>query len=256
MNDVPALLEALASLLWPLLILVVLVRFSPAVAAIIESARSRKFTLKVGGQELSMEEVREQQSTLIADLQSRVADLMARTESAGAGGGGGAPSGRSAPAGATLELVPPRGAAGPDRDPRGDASVQARTAAGPPRVLWVDDQPRNNGLVIERLSRGGVEVDLALSTRDGLGKVARSDYRLVLSDVGREEDGGYNADAGLELIQAVKRDRPDVPVALFTTSAGVRHRGAEARKLGADLVTSSATDLVRFLSTHLPEWQG
>ena len=56
MTEVKDLLIAVAALLWPLIVIVVVCLFRPAIVAIIESAKWRKFTLKVGGQELTMEQ--------------------------------------------------------------------------------------------------------------------------------------------------------------------------------------------------------
>jgi hypothetical protein len=74
------LIQAIASLLWPLIVVAVLFLFRPAIIALIESAKSRKFTLKIGGQELSMEEVNQQQQNLIADLQTQVSNIQRRLD--------------------------------------------------------------------------------------------------------------------------------------------------------------------------------
>ena len=42
---------------------------------LLESAKLRKFTLKIGGQELTMEELTDQQSKLLSDLQSQIEAL-------------------------------------------------------------------------------------------------------------------------------------------------------------------------------------
>lgn len=237
MEPIPSLLDAIASLMWPLLVLVVLIKFAPAVEAIIESAKSRKFTLKVGGQELSMDEVREQQSALISDLQNQVAGIKAMLG----------------------EDAAPADEAGPATSGISGGLEERLTAApteGPARVLWVDDEPKNNGLLIDRLTSGGAEVDLALSTADALKKLDGGAYRAVASDLGRREEGRFNGDAGLQLLKAVKEMNPTMPFVLFTSSRGAKRRGAEAESAGADLVTSSATDLLRFFAAHLPEWGG
>jgi len=56
MTELKNLLEGVAALLWPLIVIAILYRFGPALVAVIESAKSRKVTLKVGGQELTMEQ--------------------------------------------------------------------------------------------------------------------------------------------------------------------------------------------------------
>ena len=57
MEGIAGLINAIANLLWPLIMLVLIAQFTPAIRGIIESARSRRFTLKVGGQELTVDEV-------------------------------------------------------------------------------------------------------------------------------------------------------------------------------------------------------
>lgn len=223
MESVPSLLEAVAALMWPALVFLVLIKFAPAVSAVIESARSRRFTVKVGGQELTMDELREQQSNLIADLQAQVAGL--------------------------------RQEMGQQPATRARAEADTSRLGTLPRVLWVDDQPRNNSYFIEQLRDAGVEVDLALSTADGLRRLQRGDYRVVLSDIGRTEAGKYNGRAGIELIEAIRMNDASTPLALYTSRKGAQLHGAEAQGLGAGLVTASATDLAQFLMQHLPEWR-
>lgn len=75
MDGIQRLLQAVAVLLWPLIVLFIIILFRPAVSAIVESARSRKFTLKIGGQELTMEEANANQRSLIADLQDQVSEI-------------------------------------------------------------------------------------------------------------------------------------------------------------------------------------
>ena len=228
MTDFSALLHGIAALLWPVILLFILWRFAPAVTSIIESARSRKFTLKVGGQELTMEEVRAQQSNLIGDLQAQVAEL------------------KEAHAHLDAPAVPP--------SKSGIATSPSTTRLAPPRVLWVDDQPKNNSHIVEQLRRGGIEVDLASTTSEGLSLLERHDYRAVVSDIGRHEGLTYNRDAGFEFLRQAHDAVPDLPFALFTSLAGVTHRRKQALAGGAHLITTSATELVQFLRRHLPEW--
>ena len=64
MTDFAKLLEGIAAFAWPVIIVLLILIFRRAVVSLIESARSRKFTLKIGGQELTMEEVNQQQQNL------------------------------------------------------------------------------------------------------------------------------------------------------------------------------------------------
>ena len=82
MEEFTKFVEAISTLLWPLIVIAVVVFFRPSVNGLIESARLRKFSLKIGGQELSMDEANELQRSLIADLQSQLAELRKRLEDA------------------------------------------------------------------------------------------------------------------------------------------------------------------------------
>lgn len=229
MEEIATLIEAVASLLWPLLVLSVLFFFAAQIKAVLLSARSRMFTVKVGGQQLTMEEVREQQSALIKDLQVKVGDLegaLARVTTAGP----------------------------PHSDTSRAIAAEPSPVAAPPRVLWVDDQPKNNSYYVEQLSSGGIEVDLALSTAEAVRRLDKRDYRVVISDMGRREDGKYERRAGLELLRVLREEHPERPLAFFTSSSGVSRSREEAMRLGANLVTSSGTELIQFLRAVLPEW--
>jgi hypothetical protein len=69
MADIKELLEAVAALLWPFITIVILYLFRPAIAAIIESAKSRKFSIKIFGQELTMEQAFGQVESRVRALQ-------------------------------------------------------------------------------------------------------------------------------------------------------------------------------------------
>jgi CheY-like chemotaxis protein len=219
MTEFAKLLEGLAALAWPAIIILLIFLFRPAVAALIESARSRKFTLKIGGQELTMEEANQQQRTLIADLQAQVLELRNRIE------------------GVTQPAL---------------AEPEARLVAPPSPsglILWVDDQPKNNSYFVQELSDKGVKVDLALSTSEGLRLFAKGAYGVVISDMGRTEDGSYKATAGLELLRKVREQNRTVPFIIFCSSRGAREHKESAISLGATAITSSPTELFGLFQT-------
>lgn len=208
-------LSGVASLLWPLLFLVVLLLFRKPIAILLESARSRRFTLKIGGQELTMDEASEQQRTLIADLQMQVAEIMKRLEGAS-------------------DLV--------DRDSAGEAIFQ------PTSILWVDDEPKNNSFFLDQLEQLGIRVDLALSTADGLSMFDQRRYSAVISDMSRREDGRTEARAGLKLLTAVRERDPVVRFIIFCGARSARINQEEALRIGADGITSSAAELYSLLN--------
>jgi CheY-like chemotaxis protein len=212
------LLQAIATLAWPGIVIVIIVIFRPAVASIIKSAQSRKFTLKIGGQELTMDEASEQQRSLIADLQTQLVEVRKRLETV------------------VPEALPV-------------ANVAPALPAPPPAsVLWVDDFPKNNSYFVEQLTNLGIKVDLALTTSEGLSLFGRRKYSYVISDMGRQEDDAENSDAGLDLLKAIRERDAQIPFIIFCSSRGVREHGAEARKLGVTGITSSPTELSGLLN--------
>lgn len=213
MSEVAKLLEGIAVLAWPVIVILVILRFKPAIAALIESAKSRKFTLKIGGQELSMEEASQQQRNLIADLQAQVMEIKRQIE--------------------------------PQMQFAKESPVIARSAerALSHSVLWVDDNPKNNSYFVQQLRDKGVTVDLALSTAEGLRLFAGKTYGVVISDLGRTENGAYKPTAGIELLKEVRAINKKLPFVIFCSSRGVRGYRDEAMSYGATAITSSPTEM-------------
>jgi CheY-like chemotaxis protein len=217
MDAAQKLIQALASLLWPVIVMVIILRFRPAITAIVESARSRKFTLKIGGQELTMEEANQTQQKLIADLQSQVAEIQKK-----------------------LEPAP--------------ASPQAVAAAPMPQIqnvktlLWVDDNPKNNSYFVEHLSELGVKVDTATSTAEAARLFDTRRYDYVISDMGRMEGGKFNGTAGLDLLKMVRAKNAQVPFVFFTSARALDNYGQQALAMGATGMTSSSTRLFGILN--------
>jgi CheY-like chemotaxis protein len=221
MEAVSKLLSAVATLLWPLIVIAVVLLFRSTLVAVLETAKSRKFTLKFGGQELSMDEASEQQRNLIADLQAQVTELAKKV-------GGGTASLDSAP-----------------------VKVAVRSTPRPTTVLWVDDHPKNNSFFVEQLSKRGVNVELALSTDEALAKLRRRKYDVVISDLGRTENHRENPRAGLDLLEKFREMDKERPFLIFCSQRGALTYRDEAIRIGATEITSSPTELSAYL--HLGE---
>jgi CheY-like chemotaxis protein len=217
MDLLPEIIKSVASLLWPVIVVFVILYFCPHLAEIVKSAGRRKFTLKSGSFELTMDEFGEQQQTLIADLQTKILELSKRME------------GLPGPSSGLQELksVPP--------------------ALPSNSILWVDDNPKNNSYFTAQLAKRGVTVDLALSTSEAIARLEKGQYRVIISDMGREEDGQSNYDAGLDLLKYVRDRDATIPFVLFCHPNAVRDFGAQAREMGATGITSSPTDLFAIL---------
>jgi len=218
-------LQGAAALLWPLiaiiLIVILIALFRPNIAAIIKSAETRKVTLKIGNQELTLEEADKQQRNLIADIQSQVVELRRNIE--GITG--------------TIPALP--------------ESAKAERSAQRVAILWVDDNPKNNGYLVQQFLDMGLTVDLALSTSDGLKRFDEGQYEVVISDMGRREEGSYKGTAGLSLLKEIRAINPDVPFIIFSTSTVVREYRSKAIAAGATSITSSPTELFGILQREL-----
>lgn len=209
MDDIAKLISALASLAWPLVLAIVLFKLFGPIRALVESAQERKFSIKVAGNELTMEEISEQQRVMVNDLQSKVAELEKR-----------------------LNLAP-------NAIPFKSQSMEQNSK----RILWVDDNPRNNSLFAAAIEERGVRVDVALSTDDGVAKFTKTPYDIVLSDMERPE----GERAGIELTKRIKALSPQTPVFIFCGSWAARNLRDEALSAGASEITSSATTLLAAL---------
>ena len=212
MDTLAKLITALALLAWPVVLAVVLYKLFAPIRSVVVSALRRKFTLKIFGNELTMEEISEQQLPIVNDLQSKVAELEKR-----------------------IIGIPGLSAAQP-------VTSQQSTK----RILWVDDDPRNNSLFAAALEERGVRIDIALSTRDGLAKFKRQPYDIVLSDMGRPESDK----AGIDLAMQVKAISPSTPVFIFCGPWAARNLRAEALSAGVAEITSSGTTLLAALPLH------
>lgn len=73
-------ISAIASLLWPLIVLAVLVVFRGPLTRVIRSTETRDFTVRIAGQEVSVGELHRQQMDMLADLHDQVAALRQEVE--------------------------------------------------------------------------------------------------------------------------------------------------------------------------------
>jgi CheY-like chemotaxis protein len=222
MENIPAILDSVANIAWPIIVVIVLLGFRSSIKELIETAKSRKFTVKVAGNELTMEELSEQQRNLIVDLQEQVAELQKQVQSLS--------DERQA------NILPRKQRSSPRKPPRKTVGVKS--------ILWVDDNPKNNAYFIQSLQEQGMDIVTALSTREGLEKFSNIDFDLVISDMGRTEEGRHNPLAGIELTRQIRLLNETVPIFIFSSSKAAMEHGQEAVKAGASEVTNSPTTLL------------
>jgi CheY-like chemotaxis protein len=208
-------IQAIGSLLWPLLVAVLLVRVLPHVPSLVadlrRAMRAHAFTVRIGGAELTVEEATEQLRRQVTDLQTHVAVQLAA---------------RGEPAGAAL------------------AGAGTAPGQGRPTILWVDDRPDDRTLELAKLRDDGVEVLLARSTAEAMDVLSlRRGVQAVVTDLVRSEDGEFRSHAGLALLRQLKEAEQDQPVLVYTEGRRVELDRQDALDAGATVVTSSPVDL-------------
>jgi CheY-like chemotaxis protein len=221
MEVLTKIIEAFSSAAWPTIAFYVVWTYRKEVSRLIESAGRRKFTIVVGGQRLTMEEANQGQRDLIGDLQKQVLELKSKVEG-------------SQP---LVAMASPK---------IQGAVTSARS------VLWVDDDPKNNSYFIELLEKRGYQVDPARTTAAGIKKALRNSYRLILSDMGREENGRFNSDAGVDLLQELTKSGSQIPFAVYCSEGGVQRFRDKVKTLGGKAITSSPIELRAVLDEVTP----
>ena len=209
----PNVIEAIASLLWPVLILVILLLFSGTIRNLLKSGR--KFSVKVAGNELTFEEATEQQRILLSDIQTQIANLETRVE-------------RLSTQSETDEKA---------------MEVPVEKEPTVRSILWVDDNPRNNSYIVAHLEDLGIDVTISLSTNDALAKLEHRKYDRIISDMGRPEGNK----AGINLTKRIRADDKEIPIIIFCGGRAARNLREDALKAGANEITSSTTQLLRAL---------
>jgi CheY-like chemotaxis protein len=212
-------IQAIGSLLWPLLVAALLVRVLPHVPTLVadlrRAMRARAFTVTIGGAELTVEEAIEQLRRQVTDLQTHMAVQLAE---------------RGEPAGATPAAT--------------EEAVTPAAGQGRPTILWVDDQPGDRTLELAKLRDDGVEVLLARSTAEALDVLSlRRGIQAVVTDLVRSEDGEFRSHAGLALLRQLKEAEQDQPVLVYTDGRRAELDRQDALDAGATVVTSSPVEL-------------
>lgn len=258
------LITAVAQLLWPLIVLVVLFLFRGGIRRVLRTAEKRELQVEVGGQRLTMHELNDQQNEMIQDLQRQLSTLSAQLEENRhtpappaeptyprpmAPAEPGAPEIPHAPpayGGPPAHSRPPSNGDGAAHDePEPLPTPRAPVGPEPFAVLWVAERPESHALLVEQLRDNGVRVTTTNTTAEALEQVSRRPYRLIVSDMARREDDRYRPDAGLALLAELRDLGVEIPVVVFSEHRGELQYGAQARQAGAVAVTSSAYEMVR-----------
>ncbi|MDZ5636275.1 response regulator [Janthinobacterium sp. GMG1] len=145
--------------------------------------------------------------------------------------------------------------------PDGGAAVTALagmpTAQKPAsQVLWLDDHPRNNTLLVEQLERENIKVDQAVSTRQALAMLQQKPYALLITDMARVENRRRIKDAGVRTVREVRQAQPALPIIVYCSKDTVASYGTEAEAAGARFITTSGTSLLASVNKLLHEERG
>lgn len=258
-----AILGAIGALALPVLAVVVLILIWPILRSVFET---RKFTLKIGGFELSAQEATDQIRKQIEELQAQIAELKE-------GGRSVLPLQPPAPFDDAMFGAPPLArpstvGAPPNKagklpaktaPPPVDMAPAAPVAVPPLRppdllpgaILWVDDKPSNNAFLIADFQDQRITVDQALSTSEAMQKLAArsADYRVIISDLGRTENNRYVPDAGGQLAREVRAMGLATPLLIFSSAQAAQDRD-RLIKAGAAEVTNSSTRVRSWVLRH------
>ncbi|WP_406438709.1 response regulator [Streptomyces sp. NBC_00631] len=203
MKDATELIRALTGLAWPLFAAWVVWKLLPEIRNVV---RNRAFSLKVGNNELTVQQFTDQVIETTAELQQQVT---AQTD---------------------------RGRPGQEPSPQSQRVVH--------RILWVDDTPANNAYQTAQLQAMGMEVVQAESTDEGLRALRRAapPFDVVITDMGRAEADGFDPDAGLKLIRKIRETDAMTPVFVYG-GAGAAARRDQVADAGGNGVTQSPAEL-------------
>lgn len=146
-----------------------------------------------------------------------------------------------------LMLAPPH-----DGDDAVTAMASLPTAVKPiNNLLWVDDHPRKNTLLVEQLERDNIKVDQAVAGRQALAMLQKKSYDLMITDMARLENGSAIKDAGVHTVREARQLKPELPVIIYCNKDTAALYSSEAEAAGARFVTTSGTSLLAAVSKLL-----
>ena len=121
-------------------------------------------------------------------------------------------------------------------------SVLTRVFARHPKVLWVDDHPRNNTAERAALRAFGAQFRLAQSTEQALELLAKTSFAVVVSDMARGDD----ETAAYSLLYAMRARGDRTPFIIYSASMNAL-RTPEVLLRGAQACTDERQHLVELV---------
>lgn len=184
--------------------------------------RADEAVVLIAGNELTVQEVNQQVGDFIADLQTQNVEMQNKMRALDSNG--------------SYELLSENGAH--------RQSPRVRT------ILWVDDNPKKNSLLIDYLNKLKIEVVTALTTDEAMARLKINKFDRIISDLSRIEDGINLESAGIDLVRKVKRIHPDIPVVIYCSDPAAAEFKSAALGAGASFITPSQTELLEALKLY------
>lgn len=219
------LIEAVAALAWPAAAIFVIFFIKPFLLNI---RNAEDVKIKVGDFEVSVKSSVDEINRDIADIKSKISAL--------------------------------EGSRTPKREPN-NITIGTQTYTSPffeKKMIWVDDKPEGNANQLSQLTDKGAQVMLARSTSEAMEKIAKyGPFDILLSDIGRREDGKYKNKAGVEFLNELREIGNETPVVFLTTSktASMKDIQEELENAGNASITSSPVDFFRLITLGLKQGQ-
>ncbi|WP_300759798.1 response regulator [Janthinobacterium sp.] len=175
------------------------------------------------GKEIDVAELSRLQQKSLDDLQEAVTRLMLATPPGGAGG---------VSAVSVMASLP--------------AAIKPLN-----NLLWVDDHPSKNTLLVEQLERDNIKVDQAVASRQALAMLQKKTYDLMITDMARLENGSAVKDAGVHTVREARQLKPELPVIIYCNKDTAALYSTEAEAAGARFITTSGTSLLAAINKLL-----
>ncbi len=105
-------------------------------------------------------------------------------------------------------------------------------------ILWVDDDPKKNTLLINAFQDLGIRVFLATSTEQAQALIRQTRFEMVISDATRNGDSMQ----GEELVRWI-RSQPNPPPTIIYAMNWAKANSARAAEVGALSITNDPSEV-------------
>lgn len=113
-------------------------------------------------------------------------------------------------------------------------------------ILWVDDFPANNAFLMEKLQSDGARIQKEISTDSAISALSEGEFDLIVSDLGRIENGRDNPWAGRDFARVLRASGRKQPLLIFAGSRAMENRD-QLVAAGATAVTDSVVEVFNFV---------